>query len=69
MTHASSNEDNPFAIKHVGLKKEVAYVLTHQPKSFDWRQRGARPHPWRQVPPELFKEACEALNDIIQIAA
>jgi mRNA interferase MazF len=69
MTHASSNEDNPFAIKHIGLKKEVAYVLTHQPKSFDWRQRGARPHPWRQVPPELFKEACEVLNDIIQIAA
>ncbi len=67
MTHAASNETNPFAVKHVGPKREVAYVLTHQPKSFDWRQRGARPHPWKQLPAAAFEEACEGLNSIIRL--
>ncbi len=69
MTHAASNETNPFAVKYVGVKNEVGYVLTHQPKSFDWRVRGARPHHWKQVTPALFKDACEGLNSIIQIGA
>jgi len=67
VTHAESNETNPFAIKYVGPKNEVGYVLTHQPKSFDWRKRGARPHPWKQVTPVLFQNACEELNSIISI--
>lgn len=69
MTHAESNESNPFALKHIGAKREVAYILTHQPKSLDWRERGARPHPWRQLPPAVFEEACEGLNSIIRICA
>lgn len=67
MTHAPSNESNPFAIKYVGPKNEVGYVLTHQPKSFAWRERGARPHPWKQVTPALFQDACDELNSIISI--
>jgi mRNA interferase MazF len=67
MTHAQSNETNPFAIKYIGPKNEVGYVLTHQPKSFDWRQRGARAHPWKQVTPALFQDACDELNSIISI--
>ncbi len=67
MTHAESNETNPFAIKYVGPKNEVGYVLTHQPKSFDWRERGARPHHWKQVTPAPFQDACEELNSIISI--
>lgn len=67
MTHAESNERNPFAVKYVGPKRELGYVLTHQPKSFDWRARGARPHPWKQVSPTVFAEACEGLNSIISI--
>ena len=67
MTHAASNETNPFAIKYVGPKNEVGYVLTHQPKSFAWRERGARPHPWKQVTPVLFQDACDELNSIISI--
>jgi mRNA interferase MazF len=67
MTHAASNETNPFAVKYVGRKGEVGYVLTHQPKSFDWRARGARVHPWKQVSPTVFQEACEGLNSIINI--
>ena len=51
MTTAESNETNPFAIKFIGPKGRVSYVLAHQPKSFDWRVRGARPHPWKQVTP------------------
>ena len=69
MTHAESNESNPFAVKHVGPKDEVAYILTHQPKSFDWRERGARPHPWKQLPPAVFEQVCEGLNSIIRICA
>jgi len=67
MTHAPSNETNPFAIKFTTVKGEVCYVLTHQPKSFDWRNRSARPHPWKQVPAPVFEAARESLNDIIAI--
>jgi mRNA interferase MazF len=67
VTHAQSNETNPFAIRYIGPKNEVGYVLTHQPKSFDWRQRGARAHPWKQVTPALFQDACDELNSIISI--
>jgi len=68
MTHAPSNETNPFAVKFTMTHGEVGYVLTHQPKSFDWRHRGARVHPWKQVPAALFAAACESLNDIIALA-
>lgn len=67
MTHAAFNETNPFAVKYTGPKNEVGYVLTHQPKSFDWRLRGARPHPWKQVLSAVFEESCEGLNSIIAI--
>ena len=67
MTTASFNESNPFAIRLKGPKAVVSYILGHQPKSFDWRARHARPHPWKQVPEESFSEACETLNQIIDI--
>jgi mRNA interferase MazF len=67
MTHAASNETNPFAVKYIGPKRDVGYILAHQPKSFDWRLRGARPHPWKQVSPSVFTAACEGLNSIISI--
>ena len=65
MTHAASNATNPFAVKYVGPKNEVAYILTHQPKSFDWDERGARPHPWKRLPTRAFSDACEGLNQIL----
>jgi len=67
MTTASYNESNPFAVKLKGAKGSASYILGHQPKSFDWRARGAKPHPRRQVPEESFAEACETLNQIIDI--
>jgi mRNA interferase MazF len=38
MTHAEFNSDSPFAIAIQGPKKEIGFVLCHQPKSFDWAQ-------------------------------
>ena len=69
MTTASYNESNPFAIKLAGNKGKISYILGHQPKSFDWRARGAKPHPWKQAPQESFDLACETLNQIIAICA
>jgi mRNA interferase MazF len=35
LTTASYNETNPFAVKFIGPKGVVSYILSHQPKSFD----------------------------------
>lgn len=67
MTTAESNETNPFAVKFVGAKNKASYVLAHQPKSFDWRLRDAKPHPWKQAPDEVLTLAGEILNQIIAI--
>ena len=69
MTHAASNETNPFAVKFSGPKNETSYILSHQPKSFDWRLRSARPHPWKQVSPAVFAAACEGLESIVSLGA
>ncbi|SCU77082.1 putative PemK-like protein [Cupriavidus necator] len=68
MTTAAYNETNPFAIKFQGPKSKDSYVLAHQPKSFDWRARNAKVHPWKQAPLEVFAAACEQLNQIIAIS-
>lgn len=67
MTTAPYNETNPFAVRFVGPDGSVSYILAHQPKSFVWRARHARRHPWGQVPEESFMLACESLNQIIEI--
>lgn len=67
MTTAAFNESNPFAVKFQGRKGDPSYILGHQPKSFDWRARSARPHPWKRVPEDIFALACETLNQIIAI--
>lgn len=66
-TTAAYNDTNPFAIRFVGPKGVESYVLAHQLKSFDWRVRGAKMHPWKQVPSAVFEAACETLNQIIEI--
>ena len=71
MTTAHYNADNPFAVAvgpASGQKAgQTSYVLCHQPKSFDWRLRSAKPHPSGQLPDALFAQVCERLNQIIQI--
>ena len=67
MTTAPYNESNPFAIKYQGSDKKISYILTHQPKSFDWQRRGAKLHPWKTLPKHIFREACERLNQIVSL--
>jgi mRNA interferase MazF len=67
MATADYNSTNPFAISFHGKRGVVSYILTHQPKSFDWRQRGAKMHPWKHVPMDVLAEACELLNQIIKL--
>jgi mRNA interferase MazF len=72
MTTAEYNADNPFAVA-VGQAKgrnkagKTSYVLCHQPKSFDWRIRGARMHPLKRLRDVRFADVCRRLNQIIQL--
>jgi mRNA interferase MazF len=68
MTSAAFNETNPFAIRFTGHGRKVSYILTHQPKSFDWKARAAKLHPWKRVPLDIFERACEILNQIVALA-
>ncbi len=67
MTTAKYNETNPFALRVDNPGKKTSYILVHQPKSFDWQARGAKPHPLKQISEDLFALACKALNQIIDI--
>jgi mRNA interferase MazF len=69
MTSAAYNDTNPFAVKITSLKGAPSYILAHQPKSFDWRARQAKPHSLKRVPEHSFARACETLNQIIDIAS
>lgn len=71
MTTAAYNASNPFAVP-LGAASgrragKVGYVLCHQPKSFDWRARHAKPHPLKRLADEPFAQACGVLNQIIQL--
>ena len=72
MTTADYNADNPFAVVAGvagGTKAgQTSYVLCHQPKSFDWRAREAKPHPMGLLNSAAFAQVCSLLNQIISIA-
>jgi mRNA interferase MazF len=71
MTTAPCNATNPFAVAagtaHAGRRAATSYVLCHQPKSFDWRHRRARPHALGSVAPEVLRQACEILDQILRL--
>lgn len=71
MTTAEYNRDNPFAVPVGAVKKGresvQGYVLCHQPKSFDWRARSAKPHPMKRLQESVFAEVCMILNQIVQL--
>ncbi len=69
MTTAPYNETNPFAVKFIGPKGVASFILSHQPKSFDWRARDAKPHSLKKVPEDAYTRACESLNQIIEIGS
>jgi mRNA interferase MazF len=72
MTTADYNASNPFAVAAGPVRGRKAgktsWVLCHQPKSFDWRARGAKAHPLGRVEDAAFAEACTVLNQIVAIA-
>lgn len=71
MTTAAYNATNPFALAvgTAGARKagKTSYVLCYQPKSFDWRARGAKPHAQGKLADATFAQACAVLNQIIGI--
>ena len=67
LTHSELNADNPFAIQAPSTKGKPGYVLAHQPKSFDWRQRGARPHPLGTGHDKLLASALELFDAIFNV--
>lgn len=72
MTTAAYNASNPFAVR-VGIAAgrksgQPSYVLCHQPKSYDWRVRGGKPHPLKRLADAAFAEVCERLNQIVRLA-
>jgi mRNA interferase MazF len=67
MTQSAQHADNPFAITAPGAKGEIGYVLTHQPKSFDWRQRNARPHAWGTGHTKLLTAALRRFDTVFKI--
>ena len=67
MTHAKFHADNPFAIAAPSAKGEQGYVLTHQPKSFDWRERNARPHPWGTGHSKLLSAALRRFDAVFSV--
>ena len=72
MTTAAYNASNPFALPAgvaSGRKAgQTSYILCHQPKSFDWRARGAKPHPLKRLADPAFHAACAVLNQIVALA-
>lgn len=67
LTHATSNADNPFAVAVAGPKGEIGYVLAFQPKSFDWVEREASPHPWGGPHLDVLGVAMRKLDTICGI--
>lgn len=67
MTHAERHASNPFAIAAPGAKGKPGYVLVHQPKSFDWRERHARPHPLGAGHDKLLTAALKRFDSVFGI--
>jgi mRNA interferase MazF len=67
MTHAEHHADNPFAIVAPGAKGEIGYVMVNQPKSFDWRERNARPHPWGTGHAKLLGTALKRFDSVFGV--
>ena len=65
MSRAAFNSTNPFAVDNSKSATEASYIICNQPKTFDWRRRGASAHPWAKVRESIFRRACIELNDII----
>ena len=63
----SRQAHNPFAVPNPKDPAQASYILADQPKSFDWRKRRARRHPWGSVAPSVLQDVCDRLEAIIQL--
>ena len=71
MTTAAYNASNPVAVP-LGAASgrravKFSYVMCHQPKTFDWRARHAKPHPLKRLADVQFAQACGVLNQIVKL--
>ena len=64
----SGQAHNPFAVANPRDPAQASYILADQPKSFGWRKRRARRHPWGKVTPAVLQDVCDRLNAIVQLA-
>ncbi len=69
MSTQEYNASNPFAVALHAKDGSTGYIIANQPKSFDWRLRNAKVHPWKQAPEDVFESVCEKLNRIISICS
>ncbi len=64
MTTSDYNVDTPFSVavgKLSGRKLgKTSYVLYHQPESYDWRFRNAKPHPLGPMDGAILNQAGSA---------
>ena len=63
----SKQAHNPFAVANPRDPALESYILADQPKSFDWRMRGGRPHPDMEVPDAAFAQVLLVVNQILQL--
>ena len=69
MTHAVFHKENPFAVAVKGPGEEIGYILAFQPKSFDWRERAARRHPWGGGHNAILSAVLDKLDEICGICS
>ena len=63
----SKQAHNPFAVANSADPAQASFILADQPKSFDWRRRNARRHPWAKVTPEVLRDVCDRVEAIVQL--
>ena len=68
MTTAAYNRGSSLAVDLGPISDRPgahSYVLCHQIKSFDWRARGARPHPMGTLGPGKLERVLEIVGQIL----
>ena len=68
MTTAAYNRGSSLAVDLGPISDRPgahSYVLCHQIKSFDWRARGARPHPMGMLGPGKLERVLEIVGQIL----
>jgi len=70
MTTAAYNRGSSLAVDLgpiAGRPASHSYVLCHQIKSFDWRARGARPHPMGILGADRLQQVLEIVGQILGV--